>query len=668
MISPVGRDSAAGDEAVSPEIEASPVPESQVPDGAGRAYQTARGGRAVLRWLDIICQAVCVVAITASCLLIFASVVDRAITGSSILWANDGAEFAVGVIAIFGGVCAYCQKEHLGLESVIKRVVGVRVQAELDGAVGVAVAVCGALVGWYATVMMTTPGLGTFGSLQLPTEILYAPLAVGGSLLTLAAIADLAARADSRFPFFGTAVVCVIVVVFWIYSGPLRNWWGGNEGRPLIVAFVVIAVAVCIGAPIAFALAFGTSIGIFLNGQLDMNQIPLQMTNITQNLALIALPFFILAGAFLGTGDIPTRLMSFVRRLGGGGRGSEGIAAVIGMYIFSGLSGSKMGDIAAVSPGLVGSVRRPRDITGSGAPRPLPDPHREEIAGILSSAAVMGEAVPPSITMLVLGSVTTISTEGLFAAGLIPAAFIGLCIAVVAVIRAKRLRGAPEEDRRVSFLRAALRATPPLLCILIIAVGIIGGYATPSEASSLAAVYCGVLIFVFYRMGIRRLLRAISVAARLAGILLFMIAITGALSWFLTLSGLTADVQNLVTLTGNNKLAFMAFTVVALIILGSIFEGMPALLIFAPILVPDAIALGINPLQYGVVLLLAMGVGNFMPPIGICFYATNAIVGADSGRTWRANLTYLGSVVIGVFILAFVPGICTALPNLLHIN
>jgi tripartite ATP-independent transporter DctM subunit len=608
--------------------------------------------------VDVVCRVILVAAVLGSCFLIFASVIQRAITRSSIVWANDATAVLMTVAAFVGCVTVFYHGDHVGLYSLSARFIRGRARREVDAGVNVIIGVFALTLARSSGELSTDPGLGTFGSEQWSTHLLYIPLCVGMSLVTLLAVLRLLSDVLSKRTWIGPLVAGLVIVAAYLFFSPLHTFLSGNV---IALTAGVIVVAMLVGMPISFAIGIGTMLGILFSpiGE-ALDEVPLQMTNLVTNITLIALPFFVLAGAILGRGAVAVRLVLLLRRLSHNMRGGEGVAAVVCMYIFSGLSGSKFADIAAIAPGVTEGAR-------AGASGEDDERERlEEMSSVLTASAVMGETVPPSIMLLALASVTTISTGALFVAGLAPAAVLGCAVIVLILIRGRRF-SRPAADRQVSWFRSILGAIPALVGIAIIAGGLIGGFSTPSEASSLATIYSIVLIGVFYRVGWRELVRTIDLAARLAGMLLFLISITGALAWFFSISGLADDVVKLFDIAGSNKLAFMLISAAILVILGSVFEGLPAILIFAPILVPEAAQLGINTLQYGIVLLMALGVGTFLPPFGIGYYATCAIVGVAPERTFRRTLTYMVPVAIGVLIIAVVPQVTTFLVTLFHL-
>jgi tripartite ATP-independent transporter DctM subunit len=377
------------------------------------------------------------------------------------------------------------------------------------------------------------------------------------------------------------------------------------------------------------------------------------MVDGTGNFILLALPFFILAGGIMEQGGISVRLVRFAMALVGGLRGGLLQVVVVTIYLVSGISGSKIADVAAVGAVMRGELKQRGYRAAEGA-------------AVLAASAAMAETIPPSIAMLVLGSVTPISIGTLFIAGLLPAAVIAFCLMLLIYVLARRRAHTMPPGERVRRLPALAGAILPLAMPAAMVTCIRFGIATPTEVSSLAVVYGVVLaLFVYREMQPRDLLRLGMHCASTAGMVLFVIASASSFAWVLAAANLSHDLVALLGLVGNNKFLFMAGSILLLIIIGSLLEGLPAIIILAPLLLPIAVQSGYDPVQYGIVLILAMGVGAFMPPIGIGFYVSAAIAGCRVEEAAVAMLPYLVVLILAILLIAFVPSITLALPHLL---
>jgi len=324
---------------------------------------------------------------------------------------------------------------------------------------------------------------------------------------------------------------------------------------------------------------------------------------------------------------------------------------VVSMYIVSGLSGSKAADVAAVGLVMRDMLRR----EGYSL---------EKATAVLASGAVMGETVPPSIPMLVLGAVTTISVGTLFIGGLIPAAVVGLCLMALIYLQFRKssLSRPPRASLR-QLANASLRGLLPLLMPVILFGGILAGVATATEVSSFAVVYGLVLACVVYReMGFRAFLRGLTDCASISGMVLFILGSASTFAWVLTIANLPHRLVGLLSAVHQSHWVFMLASIVLLVVTGLILEGLPALLILAPILLPIASRVGISQLHYGIVLLIAMGIGAFMPPVGVGFYFACAVCETTIEKSSREMIPFVIVLSIGLLLVALVPWFTLFLP------
>jgi tripartite ATP-independent transporter DctM subunit len=426
-----------------------------------------------------------------------------------------------------------------------------------------------------------------------------------------------------------------------------------TQQAPLAVGAAAFLVCLVLGLPLAFAFGITTLILITFSPGMVLTTLPLQMVGGVNSFVLLALPFFVLTGGLLTGGGIAASLLRFLGDVTGTLRGGSAMTGVAGMYLFSGLSGAKIADVAAVAPVLAPTMRA----------EGYPD---TELAGVLSASAAMGESVPPSLAILVLTSVTSVSTGALFLAGLAPAAAVALCILALIVVRSRalRIRRRTESPARSVVLRHFAQALLPAGMPVLIFGGIIFGVATPIEASGLAVAYGLLLSLAVYRNPVRSVVAVAASAARMSAMLLFLLAATAAFVWVITADGVAGQLASAVTVFAGNRIAFMLATIVLLIVTGAVFEGLPAIVIFAPLLLPIAVGMGIDTLQYSVVIVMAMGVGNFLPPVGIGYFATCTLVGARPDHAAKTTFTYMTAALAGIVIIALVPAITTLIPHL----
>jgi tripartite ATP-independent transporter DctM subunit len=406
----------------------------------------------------------------------------------------------------------------------------------------------------------------------------------------------------------------------------------------------------------AFGFAVASLAYFYFSGVSSPLSVPVNMQEGISSFVLLAIPFFVLAGAVMATGGLSMQLARLANVTVGRMRNGLLQVIVVTMYLFSGLSGSKAADMAAVATGLKDAI----DEQGY---------DRGEIVAVLSASAIMAETVPPSIALLVLASVTSLSVSSLFLAGLIPAAVVAVCLMLSIALRAPRTRyvAPPSSGRDVA--RAAVAAIPALLMPLILGRGIVSGIATPTEMSSVAVLYGVVLAGPFYRQLTLAKMRVMLLeTASLTGMILFIIASATAFSRALLLANVPQQLAALFSHIGSNGLGFLLVSTFALIVMGQLLEGLPAILVFAPLLLPVAVQFNINPIHFAIVLLIAMGLGAHTPPIGIGYYIACAIGGASVEKASRAMLSYLFVLAAGLLLVVFFPWFSLALPRLAHLQ
>ena len=465
------------------------------------------------------------------------------------------------------------------------------------------------------------------------------------SVFTLEKLAALQVRPIVK----GAAVPVTIVVV------TLALRWAYTEGHvamdPFIVILPALVVSFIAGVPIGGIIALGGMLFFIVTGDAPMVTIPSAMQYGIHAYILLAIPFFMLAGTLMEVTGMAKRMIDMVQEWVGHWTGGLLIAQILGMYIFSGVSGSKAADVATVGCVMKAPLRQ------------YGYPPTESVA-VLAAAAAMGETIPPSLALLVLGSITTLSVGSLFIAGIIPATVLAIALILAVVIRS-RIKGFHKGPpfRLGRALRSMPLAIPALIVPVIVVGGIVGGIASPTESASLAVVYAfAVALFVYRSIGLRTCWIALRDATLIAGMILFMISASNLLSQAIVTDGLG---RTLAAAFGalSSPTVYLFVTMFVMIVIGFVLEGLPAILIAAPILLPVAIRFGIEPLQYGMVLAIAMGIGVFMPPVGIGYYVACAIGDAPVNATMRPSVIYNIFLVLGLIVVILFPQLTVWLPH-----
>ena len=429
-----------------------------------------------------------------------------------------------------------------------------------------------------------------------------------------------------------------------------------SPGAGVGIMLAIDAVCLIAAVPVAFALAAGSLAYIEVTGSLPLVEFAQQMQSGVGNFVLLAIPFFILVGLVMDVNGMSGRLIAFLDMLLGRVRGGPSVVMVAAMAVFSGISGSKSADVAAVGSIMLPAMRR----TGY---------DEDDAVALLAASAVMGETIPPCINMIILGYVANVSIGGLFVAGLLPAGAMALGLILVAVLSARSgrdLRAAPARHSAGAALRITAGAFAAFLLILIIVGGIVGGVATPTEVSAIAVLYAlGVGGLAFREMSWLSFRDFLLRSASLSGMILFIVAAAQMLSYLLTVNLVPQHMAAAMAGIGASYGAwvFLLISIVMLIVMGSVLEGAPALIIFGPLLFPAAHRLSIDPLHFGILLIIAMGIGLFAPPLGVGLYTACAVGQVPIERVARPIAKYLGVLFVTLLLIAFVPGITLALPR-----
>ncbi len=611
----------------------------------------APAGGVFQRRLNLLLDILLAIALLEQLGVMFFTVVSRYFFAYEPLWGQEISMITLTMLAFIGGAVAYSRDRHMAVQVLLNRLPPVW-RRFLAAAVDWHVVLFAVLTFWLSLPLVHSRMDMLSPIMEVPEALFMVPLPVGMALMCLVGGQRLWQR-----PFKDVLGSGVLVLLGFAALWELRDAFGpfGMNSLTLWATLVVFLAWLLMSLPIGFCLALTAMFFLFVTGQAPPKAVPQSMYGGILAYVLLTIPFFVYAGFIMTDGGLSRRLAECVVALVGRLRGGLLQVIVIAMYIVSGISGSKVADVAAVGSSMKGMLRR-QGYT------------MDQAAAVLAASAIMGETIPPSIPMLVMGAITTVSVASMFVAGLVPAAFMAICLMIMLHFRARRLNfpaGIKVPLRQA--VRATLIAMPPLLVPIVLVAGIIGGVATPTEISSAAVVYALVLAVVFYReMDARQFWATVVETTTTAGMILFIISAASAFSWSLAAADLPSKIATvLLSLKGSNTV-FLIGTVLVLIITGALLEGLPALLIFAPMLMPIAVKFGINPVHYGLVLIIAMGFGTFTPPVGIGIYVTCAITNTTMESTGRALAPYLVLLFFGLLAVAFIPWFSLVLPELLH--
>jgi tripartite ATP-independent transporter DctM subunit len=592
-------------------------------------------------------------ALFAELVLMFTNVICRFFFQFSIHGSEELGELAVMVIAFIGGAIAYPRGEHVAVEilyKVLPEKWHARLRAEAAWVVVITAAV--AVVLSIQVVLVTTIKNKT-GILGINKAWYSLPMITGFLLITYYGLRRLATFPRKIVLVTGAASLSVLLLG--VLTQPL--WENALEGNPgLFLTLALFLAILFIGVPIGFVLATCGIYFLYVSGGASVTAVALNMQNSLMNFILLAIPFFVVAGYVMTEGGLSKRLIHFVVSLVGRVRGGLYHVIIVVTYIVSGLSGSKVADVTAVGTTMNETLRREGYDMG-------------ETASVLAAAAVMGETVPPCINMIVLGSISTLSIGTLFVGGLLPAVVMAIVLMILIAFRA-RMKGMPVSSPVPSkeIMRRAIIALPALFAPLLLVGGIVLGIGTPTEISSSAVVYSILLgLFLYREISVKTIWKIIVDSASVAGMVMFIVSTASAFSWSLTIAQVPHEIaEGVISLAGKSGTGFMLLSIAVLIVMGAMLEGLPAILIFAPLLLPIAPQFGIHPLQLGIVLVLSMGVGNFLPPIGVGAYVCVSVSKTNLDAMMKTFMPYLIALIVGIVFIGLVPWFSLVLPRAFH--
>jgi tripartite ATP-independent transporter DctM subunit len=612
----------------------------------------AGAAKSFLNGLDSCCRAILVAALIAELGIILTEIFSRFWFHQSLLWADEAAKMFLSLTAFVGGALAYRSRHHTTVEFLTGKL---SEQSRTLVAIGIdgLILVTAVVVGKVSLDLLEIASMSNTPILDINLAWLMLPLSIGMALVAIFALERLVFEAPRQLllPAVG-AVALMIGVVYAVSSVPALHLGNGMALAVMLAAFLL---AVLLGLPVSFAMLLGSLMFLLISGVAPPIAAAQNTFDGTSNFILLTLPFFIWAGLIMEKGGISLRLVRFAMALVGHMRGGLLQVVVLTIYLVSGISGSKIADVVAV-----GSVLR-RELKKQGYAA-------ERGAAVLASSAAMSETIPPSLAMLVLGSVAPISIGTLFIAGLLPAAVIAALLMILNYVLSRRSNMATvPRASGTELLRASGGAILPLVMPVIMVIGIRFGIATPTEVSAVAVLYGLILAFAIYRAVDLRELYAIAVeCCLLAGMVLFIISAAFSFAWTLTAANLPANLAMILHSAGDSRIIFIIASIALLIVVGSLLEGLPALIILGPLLMPIATGLGMDIIHYSMIMILAMGIGIFIPPIGIGFYVSCAVSESRLEATGKAMLPYLAVLILGVLVVAFVPWVTLVIPHLLR--
>jgi len=414
----------------------------------------------------------------------------------------------------------------------------------------------------------------------------------------------------------------------------------------LLVLFGVFFALLLLEVPISIALGLAASAAIALCTDYSQGLVVLKVYTASDSFPLIAIPFFVMAGGIMSTGGMSQRLIALARSVVGNIHGGLAVTSVVACMLFAAISGSTAATTAAI-----GSVMIPA-ITASGFSRP-------SATSLQACAGSIGIIIPPSIPFILMGYIATISIGDLFLGGVVPGALIGLMLMAVCYITA-RVRNHPMSGHAFSFtelLQKLREAILPLLAVIVVIGGIMGGFVTATEAGIVAVVYAlAVSMLVYRELKWHHLVPIMVDTAKITGIVVLCIGAASPFAWLLTVEQVPTQVAEALLNLTQNAVAIKLIMIAILLIVGTFLDLTPAMLILVPIFMPIAVNhLHMDKVHFGVMVVCALGIGQCTPPVGIALFVACSVAGVKIDQLFRPLTPYLAAMIVALLITAFCP-------------
>jgi tripartite ATP-independent transporter DctM subunit len=572
--------------------------------------------------------------------VLLAGVIARFVLHKPLIWSDELASMLFIWLAMLGAVVALRRGEHMRMTAMVSKLAPPRRRFAEAISLYAALAFL-AMVAWPAWEYASEERFITTPALDISNAWRAAALPAGVVLMALFAALRLMRDFDWKTSVQALAIVVTIIAAFTFGRAVFEDL-----GRLNLLVFFVGVVLACVlcGIPIAFAFGLGTFGYLALTTDTALPVIVGRMDEGMSHLILLAVPLFVFLGLLIEMTGMAKAMVAFLASLLGHVKGGLSYVLVGAMYLVSGISGSKAADMAAIAPALFPEMKKRGAAEG-------------ELVALLAATGAQTETVPPSLVLITIGSVTGVSIAALFTGGLLPAVVLGLMLCVVVYFRNRH-----EDLRQVArpamrqVAKLAVVALPALALPFVIRAAVVEGVATATEVSTIGIVYAVVAGLVVYRQfDWRRLGPMLVATASLSGAILLIIGTATAMAWGLTQSGFSRWLAEAMGSLPGGAPMFLAVSLVTFVVLGSVLEGIPAIVLFGPLLFPIARQLGIHEVHYAMVVVLSMGLGLFAPPLGVGYYAACAIGRVQPDEGIKPIVGYMLALLVGTIAVAAIP-------------
>ncbi len=421
-----------------------------------------------------------------------------------------------------------------------------------------------------------------------------------------------------------------------------------------MVLFAFFVVAIVLTVPIAHALGLASVVWVLASGLVPMIMIPQRMYAGIDSFPLVAIPFFILAGKIMATGGISDRLIKVSSVLVGRFKGGLAYINIVASMFFAGITGSATADSSSI-----GSILIPA-MTKQGY-------RKDFTVAVTATSSVIGILIPPSIPMVLYGIIMNQSIGDLFLAGAVPGMIVGFVLLAISWYMSKKYDYPAEKPYTFKeSVRIFKEGILPVFTVIIVLGGIVLGIVTPTEAAVIAVAYAFVLSFFVYReIGLKDLPRMLLETVEVNGMVMLMVATATVFSWIVTSQEIPKHIAEYLVATIHNKYLMLLIFNVVLLVAGTILDLTPAMIIFIPVLAPIAFQLGVDPVHFGAIVVVNLGIGLFTPPVGACLFVCCSIAEVNMRDVIKGFLPFFAGMVAVLMLVTYVPSVSLWLPALL---
>ncbi|HWK46274.1 MAG TPA: TRAP transporter large permease subunit [Stellaceae bacterium] len=618
---------------------------AQPRDGTGIATKTIVS---IERAIETAVRTVASILLVFEVLLLFVGVICRYVFNQPLVWSDELASVVFLWLAMFGATLAFQRGQHMRM-TWIRGTLNGRAHLIIEALAVLAPLLFLALIIRHSYVFAVDEGVVTMPALNLPNSWRAFALPVGFGMMFVLGLLRVLRMTDWRATAIGVAILAILVggLVAGTPVFALLGKWN------LVIFFIgAVGLGVFSGIPIAFSFGLATFGYLALTTRTPLVILVGRLDEGMSHLILLAIPLFIFLGYLMEATGMARVMLTFLSALVGHLRGGLSYVLIGAMYLVSGISGSKTADMAAIAPGLIPEMRAHGEKPG-------------ELTALLAATGAQTETIPPSLALIAISSAAGVSTSALFIGGFMPGLVMGI---ILCGLVSWRTRSSTSEPRKRAPLKTVLAsfaiAFPAILLPFVIRTAVVEGAATATEVSTIGVFYTLLASFLFYeRISWSCLLRLLASTASLAGAVLFVVGAATGMAWALTQSGASRDLAAVLTHLPGGAFAFIAASIVIFVVVGAVLEGIPAIVLLTPLLLPIAKTLGIHEVHYSMIAILSMGIGYFAPPLGIGYYTSCAIANVHPNEGLRPMIVYTAALLLGLCLVAAVPWFSTGFLN-----